>query len=147
MSRLASRLQKSPQRSVQAAYNNQPHKAKQQSGVTELVLSENCPEHASLLFPMLAFLSQQAQDQWITWVAPKGIDRSLLNQYGVDTRKIRLIHANTAEDVLWITWEALATGNSHTVIASPGKLTDKELCQLESAAHKGLSQGLLLRFR
>lgn len=117
------------------------------SGVTELVLSRDSPDQASLLFPMLAFLSHQAEDRWITWVAPKGINQALLSQFGVDICKVRLVHANRPEDVLWITWEALATGNSHTVIASPGKLTDREFRQLENAALCGKSQGLLLRMR
>lgn len=117
------------------------------SGVTELVLSHDSQDQASLLFPMLAFLSQQAKDQWITWIAPKGISQALLKQYGVDTRKVRLVHVNNPEDILWVTWEALAAGNSHTVIASPGKLSDKAFRQLEGAAHRGQSQGLLLRLR
>lgn len=122
-----------------------------QSGVTELVLSHESPDLANLLLPMLAFLSNQRdaahQNRWITWVAPQGIDKALLQQYGVDTGKIRLIHISKPEDILWITWEALAAGNSHTVIASPGKLSEKELRQLEAAAHQGQTQGLLLRFR
>ena len=142
MTQLARSLLKGPKQFAQPTRDSS-----QQSGVTELVLSHDCPEHASLLFPMLAYLSRQAQDQWITWVAPKGINQALLSQYGVDTRKIRLVHASKAEDVLWITWEALAAGNSHTVIASPGKLSDKEFRDLEGAAHKGQSQGLLLRLR
>jgi len=121
------------------------------SGVTELVLSHQSPDHADLLLPMLAFLSQQTdpghQNRWITWVAPKGIDKALLQQYGVDSSKIRLIHITKPEDMLWITWEALAAGNSHTVISSPGKLSEKELRQLEAAAHQGETQGLLLRLR
>ena len=133
---------------MQAALRNQEqHTDHTKSGVTELVLSKDCPDHAELLLPMLAFLSHQAKDQWITWVAPRGINQSLLSQYGVDTRKVRLIHPSSSDDVLWITWEALAAGNSHTVIASPGKLTEKELRQLENAAHCGHTQGLMLRLR
>ena len=117
------------------------------AGVTELVLSRDCPEHASLLYPMLAFLSRQTQNQWITWVAPEGIDRQLFADYGVDTDKIRLVYPNSRTEVLQLIGQALALGNSHTVIANPGKLNDRELRQLESAAHQGQTQGLLLRLR
>lgn len=117
------------------------------SGVTELVLTSHSPEQAALLLPMLAYLSKTCHDRWITWVAPHNVTRQLLEDFGVATRLIRLIHLHNQQNALWITWEALAAGNSHTVIASPGKLTDKELKQLEAAAMQGNCQGLLLRVR
>lgn len=117
------------------------------SGVTELVLTSDSPEQFALLMPMIAHLSNNAQDRWITWIAPHNISRELLDSYGVNTRNIRVIHCNDHLSPLWVTWEALAAGNSHTVISSPGKLTDKELHQLEIAAMQGECHGLLLRIR
>jgi cell division inhibitor SulA len=117
------------------------------SGVTELVLTSDSPEQLALLLPMIAFLSNASSDRWITWIAPHNISRELLVSYGVNTRYIRVIHAQNPQTLLWITWEALSAGNSHTVISSPGKLSDKELSQLEVAAAKGQCQGLLLRVR
>lgn len=127
----------------------EPANAKQQpgSGVTELVLTSDSPEQLALLLPMIAFLSHASSDRWITWIAPHNISRELLQSYGVNTRYIRVIHCQNPQTLLWITWEALAAGNSHTVISSPGKLTDKELSQLELAAAEGKCQGLLLRVR
>ncbi|QEY14957.1 hypothetical protein D0C16_02600 [Cellvibrio sp. KY-GH-1] len=116
-------------------------------GVTELILTSDAPEQLSLLMPMIAFLSNSSQDRWITWIAPHNISRELLESYGVNTRYIRVIHCHDQLSLLWVTWEALAAGNSHTVISSPGKLTDKELNQLEQAAAQGQCQGLLLRVR
>ncbi len=117
------------------------------TGVTELVLTSDSPEQLSLLMPMIAYLSNSTQDRWITWIAPHNISRELLDSYGVNTRNIRVIHCNDHVNPLWVTWEALAAGNSHTVISSPGKLTDKELNQLEIAAVQGECHGLLLRIR
>lgn len=117
------------------------------SGVTELVLTSDSPEQVALLLPMIAFLSNASSDRWITWIAPHNISRELLESYGVNTRFIRVIHCQNTQTLLWITWEALSAGNSHTVISSPGKLSDKELSQLEVAAAKGKCQGLLLRVR
>lgn len=117
------------------------------SGVTELVLTSDSPEQLSLLLPMIAYLSNSAKDRWITWIAPHNISKDFLESYGVNTRFIRVIHAQDTQALLWITWEALSAGNSHTVISSPGKLSDKELSQLEVAAAKGQCQGLLLRVR
>lgn len=116
-------------------------------GVTELVLTNDAPEQLTLLMPMIAYLSNSSQDRWITWIAPHNISRELLESHGVNTRFIRVIHCHDQLSLLWVTWEALAAGNSHTVISSPGKLTDKELNQLEVAAMQGKCQGLLLRVR
>lgn len=116
-------------------------------GVTELVLTHSAPEQLTLLLPMIAYLSHECGDRWITWIAPHNVTRSTLESFGVDTRRIRLIHCKDSSQALWVTWEALVAGNSHTVIASPGKLSDKELLQLELAAQNGECQGLLLRLR
>lgn len=120
---------------------------KRRGGVTELVLTSDAPEQAALLMPMIAYLSQHCGDRWISWVAPHNVTRQLLESFGVDTRFIRVIHCKDSQEALWVTWEALNAGNSHTVIASPGKLTDKEFLQLEVAAQNGECQGLLLRLR
>ena len=117
------------------------------SGITELIIANALPEQATLLMPMIAFISQSCADRWVTWIAPVHMTREFLESFGVDTRYLRLVHCNDEARRLWITWEALAAGNSHTVISSPGKLTEKELKQLEAAAHMGQSQGLLLRVR
>ncbi len=116
-------------------------------GITELIIADDSPEQASFLMPMIAFISQSCKSRWVTWVAPSHLNREFLHSYGVDTRFLRLIHCADEARRLWITWEALAAGNSHTVISSPGKLTDKELKQLERAAFQGHCQGLLLRVR
>jgi cell division inhibitor SulA len=97
--------------------------------------------------PMIAFLTKSCANRWVTWIAPQHMSREFLESFGVDTRFVRLIHCSDEESRVWITREALAAGNSHTVIASPGKLTDKEFTQLEVAAAQGNCQGLLLRVR
>lgn len=116
-------------------------------GITELVLTHNAPEQTQLLLPMVAHLSHTRSDRWLTWISPGKIDRRELEQYGVDPRAIRVIHAPQGRDNRWILWEALAKGNSHTVIANPGTLSDRELKQLEAAARQGHCQALLLRVR
>lgn len=117
------------------------------SGITELIIANNSPEQAALLMPMIAFISQSCSNRWVTWIAPQNVTREFLQAYGVDTRFLRLIHCHDEASRLWITWESLAAGNSHTVISSPGKLSEKELKQLEDAASQGQCQGLLLRIR
>ena len=117
------------------------------SGITELIIANSSPEQAALIMPMIAFLTKSCVNRWVTWIAPQHMSREFLESFGVDTNFVRLIHCSDEESRLWITWEALAAGNSHTVIASPGKLTEKEFKQLENAARQGQCQGLLLRVR
>lgn len=117
------------------------------SGITELIIANASPEQAAFIMPMIAFLTKSCVNRWVTWIAPQHVSREFLESFGVDTRFVRLIHCSDEQSRLWITWEALAAGNSHTVIASPGKLTEKEFKQLESAAYQGQCQGLLLRVR
>lgn len=117
------------------------------SGVTELVLANDSLEQLALILPMIAFLSQTKTDRWISWITPHPLTRQLLEAYGVNTKLIRFIHCADGENTRWIAWEALAAGTSHTVIASAGKLSDRELFQLEQAARQGNAQGLLLRLR
>jgi cell division inhibitor SulA len=125
----------------------QPRPQVKTSGITELIIANTSPEQVSLLMPMIAFLSQSCEQRWVTWIAPLHLTREFLESYGVDTRYLRLIHCDDEASRLWITWEALSAGNSHTVISSPGKLSEKEFKQLEQAAYEGQCQGLLLRVR
>lgn len=117
------------------------------SGITELILADNCPNAFSVIMPMVAFLSHSQPDRWVTWVAPSALTRELLAAYGVNTSCLRMVHVTDEASALWVTWEALHAGNSHTVIASPGRLSEKELKLLEQAAQEGGCQGLLLRAR
>jgi cell division inhibitor SulA len=116
-------------------------------GITELIIANASPQQVALIMPMIAFLTKSCANRWVTWIAPQHVSREFLESFGVDTQYLRLIHCSDEQSRLWITWEALAVGNSHTVISSPGKLTDKEFKQLENAAHQGECQGLLLRIR
>ncbi len=118
-----------------------------QHGVTELVLPASHGENSALVLPMLAHLSKQAENRWISWIAPPKIDKAQLISSGVDLNKLRLIHLKPGLDPLWATWEALAAGNSHTVIASPGSLNEKAFTALEKAARQGICHGLLIRLR
>ncbi len=116
-------------------------------GITELIIANASPDQVALIMPMIAFLTKSCANRWVTWIAPQHVSRQFLESFGVDTQYLRLIHCSDEQSRLWITWEALAAGNSHTVISSPGKLADKEFRQLENAAHQGQCQGLLLRVR
>ncbi len=122
----------------------------QESLLTELILSGSPSQQRLLLLPMLAHMTQQSQDQWLTLIAPEKvcdrlIEASELKALGADANKIRILRESERENLLWLTWEALKLGNSHTVIACPGKISAQSRAQLESAAQAGRSRCLLLR--
>ncbi|TQV81366.1 hypothetical protein FKG94_09760 [Exilibacterium tricleocarpae] len=124
-----------------------PQPAPTPSGVTEVVLSGESPAQLQLILPMLAHMSHLDDYRWITWIGDHRLDRRQLDAYGVDSRKLRLVYPPRAEDVLWITWDALAAGNSHTVIASPGKISEAHFRRLDEAAERGDARGIMLRLR
>lgn len=117
------------------------------SGLTELVLTGDNSQQMALIMPMIAYLSKQDDERWITWITAHKLDPKLLRTFGVNTNCLRIVHSQHPEDQRWIAWDALTLGNSHTVIASPGKLTKRDLTQLENAAKNGGAQGILLRSR
>ena len=117
------------------------------SGLTELVLTQGARHSWNMIMPMIAHLSRQQDGRWLTWITREPLPSELLQRFGVDTTRLRLVHCKEDDKQLWVSWDALALGNSHTVIASPGKLGKRELGQLERAAVLGGCQGVLLRER
>ena len=117
------------------------------AGITEIVLSQQSPQPLQLVLPMLAHLSRGDQQRWITWISRQRLERRLLQAYGVDSAKLRLVYPTREADILWITWEALAAGNSHTVVASPGRISEQQFSQLDQAACQGEARGIMLRSR
>lgn len=114
-------------------------------GITEIVLPNS--RSSSLYLPSLAFLSSQSTGRWLTWLAPKSMSKFELQRYRFDLSKTRFIYPKTQDHCFWLIWEALAEGNSHTVVGSPGRLTEYQLDKLENAARVGGCNGLLLRDR
>jgi cell division inhibitor SulA len=133
-----------------ASYRSLKESDKQESLLTELILSGSHSQQRQLLLPMLAHMTQQSQDQWLTLIAPADVCEQLivaseLKALGADAQKIRILKESEGENLLWLTWEALTLGNSHTVVAWPGKIKAQSRTQLESAAQSGQSRCLLLR--
>lgn len=114
-------------------------------GITEIVLPNN--QSSPLYLPSLAFLSAQGDGRWLTWLTSESMSKTTLKGYGFDLGKTRFIYPKSQEHCFWLIWEALAEGNSHTVVGSPGKLLEAQLSKLENAARVGGCNGLLLRDR
>lgn len=113
--------------------------------LTELVVPN--AEHHALLLPMLQYLSNQHQDRWVTIISEKTVSKSWLKAQRVNVNTIRVIQAQSLNDALWMTWEAVANGTSHTVIAELGVQTPTVIRELEHAADEGDCRVLLVRSR
>lgn len=118
------------------------------SGITEIIVSEFGNDQSAILLPMLAHLSNKCTDRWLTWIAPKGITKELLSEYGFNLQRLRVIHlSKQSRNGYWMLSDALANGCSHTVVCTADTLSEDEIQELEIAARKGESRGLLLRNR
>lgn len=127
-----------------------PQESSNVSGITEIHITQSQGGAVSreVLLPMLAHLSKQGKDRWFTWIAPKGISKSLLLRYGFDLNKVQLVHTDSSTDIRWLIWEALNNGNSETVVveaSSLSKLSAADVSEFEAASIKGACRGLLLR--
>lgn len=130
-----------------------PSRSNAVRGITEIVLPAAIEHQSAYVLPMLAHLSRQTEDRWFTWIAPRawispqGINRKLLQDFGFALDKLRIIHTHNDDETRWVLWDALAMGNSATVVASYESLSAQEIGKLEEAARIGDAQGLLLRHR
>ncbi|MCV6620300.1 MAG: SulA-like leucine-rich domain-containing protein [Cellvibrionaceae bacterium] len=131
----------------QAAIQNTQQEAVSEHGLTELVVTHEQDNYLQWLLPMVAHFSQQDSGRWLSWVGAENISKEMLLHYGIDISRLRIIRLRDKSDTLWATWEALAAGNSHMVISSPGVLSRQEYQQLKQAAKAGACQGLMLRMR
>ena len=110
--------------------------------ITEIFLSyENSLD---LVLPMLSHLSRESDHRWLTWVGPQLVDSSWLRQSTFNVSSTRLIHSYSDDETLWVFWEALKLGNSHTVVANLNHLSESSRANLEEAAHFGDTKGLVL---
>ena len=122
-------------------YSNSGHK------IVEIVAARN--SMATLLIPIIATFSQydvsRYNKRWLTWITDRVPCKEQLLANGVNVKALRLIYVNCNRDNRWLTWEALAQGNSHTVITELNQLTSDEIAAMEKAAIQGGTQGIIVR--
>ena len=112
--------------------------------IAEIVVANNSSQ--ALLMSIIATFSRYNK-RWLTWITDKVPSKQQLLTYGVNLKTLRLIYVNPYQDSCWLTWEALAQGNSHTVIAELGKLAGQDVHAMENAASLGDAQGIIIRQR
>ncbi len=122
--------------------------------MTEVIIPQG-QNSSHIIFPLVASLSKQASNdsniatkenqRWITWITDRKPSSEQLSSFGADIESLRVIHTKKYNDSRWIIWEALNTGNSHTVIADLESITANDIEQMESAAANGNCMGILTR--
>ncbi|UTA49385.1 hypothetical protein L1F30_07570 [Simiduia sp. 21SJ11W-1] len=115
------------------------------SRITELVIPKG--DQQSMLLPMICFLGNNNQRQWLTLISVRSSQQHTLKSQGVNAQTLRVIQASSHNDVLWMTWEALSNGTSHTVVAELPPQPKDVLKELERAAHEGNSRLILVSQR
>lgn len=115
------------------------------SRVTELVIPGG--DQNAVLLPMVRFLSEQNQQQWLTLISHHNQEPRWLKNQGLNPRTLRVIQANSHKDILWMTWEALTNGTSHTVVAELSAQPKDVIKELERAAAQGNCRLILVQNR
>ncbi|MGI1678278.1 MAG: hypothetical protein K6L75_06080 [Cellvibrionaceae bacterium] len=135
--------------------NNHPYQSPSpalKSGVTVMNFSEdsfnNSQNSRLILNSLLSFASNSDDQRWATFITTDPSEYLRLHQLKLNSKKFRIVYLKNKSDLLWVTWDALAAGNSHTVIIQ-GCL-DKDTMNgnaqenLNKAANLGNTAGIFL---
>lgn len=104
----------------------------------ETFSEEKDREFEALLIGHLALSSLVNDERWITVVTTRTIDRQRYKALFGQNSRLRVVQTKP-EDVLWISWQSLAQGNSQTVIAVVEAVEQEEREHLLEAAAIGQS--------
>ena len=120
----------------------------QPTRITQWLIGKNdfgYVDYRNLLLPTLAWQTHHNNQRWITWIASQFIEKSMLEEYGVNLSSLRMIvdsHSNYSSFKLLLT--ALKNNRSSMVIASLPSLSNAQQHELEQASHLGNCQAIIL---
>ena len=120
----------------------------QPSRITQWLIAKNSlgyVDYRNLLLPTLAWQTHHNNQRWITWIASQFIEKSMLEEYGVNLSSLRMIvdsHSDYSSFKLLLT--ALKNNRSSMVIASLPSLSIFQQDELEKAASQGDCQAIIL---
>jgi len=115
--------------------------------ITELLVSKYCPDYLQLLLPMLGHQTQVSGERWITWISTQKMDKTQLQNFGVDIKKVRFVYPKSHQVIFDLVAQALVTGNSHCVVAVNENFLTEQLYLLNEAAKQGNTMGILVSGR
>lgn len=118
-------------------------------GLTEIAVNGTITKGIDLgseliLDSLINRLGRIDDNRWITVICQHKRNQSYWQHLDMDTSSIRMIYLAKPEDFLWVTWEALAKGNSRAVIAHTNPVAPNEKQHLIDAAITGETHGFLL---
>ena len=122
-----------------------PYQSRQ---ITEMVLPAASELEAHIVLPVIAHLSHNDQQRWLTWVGPFCLSRQACESFQIHWQSLLQIFPRHHNSNVELICRALKSGKSHTVagyIQQP--LNQQEMLMLEQAAEAGQSQALLIRYR
>jgi len=129
---------------MQALNNFQSISTQLPIGMVNVDLSQSTAEYEALLVGYLALNSLVADSRWITVVVDKVFDLHKYKPLLMQSGRVRIIQADT-EELLWITWQCLAQGNSQAVITLMNSIDCEDRRQLQAAAAMGDSRLQLIQ--
>jgi cell division inhibitor SulA len=101
----------------------------------------------AIIFPIIASQSLQSSTEWTTWITHRTPTKAGLAELGADLTRLRIVHVSKETDVRWMVWQALALGNSHTVIAEQTAWPNSDMMDMERAAQQGQTRAILMSLK
>ena len=120
------------------------------SRISEVIMPSLTFSLEALITPMLVQLSREDDQRWLTLICGTDLAHNIsasLKAMGVNDDKLLLLTTNNPVATLDLSRRALASGLSHTVVSWTGRLGDRVLAQLDSAAVEGDCVGVVIRER
>lgn len=120
----------------------------QKPKVSEIIIPTPFSSAFELVLPMVAHLSHQTGDRWMTWIGADKLDKSSIAEFDLNYSHVRMMHSSSDEETLWMMWDALQNGTSAVVIGSFNlnqSVQQTATHQLEMACKQGSSRALILK--
>ncbi len=108
------------------------------------VIVPSVNDSQSIVLPIVASLSQQTSERWLTWITHHTPSKAILSMFSANFTHLRIVHIKKNSDARWVIWQALAQGNSHTVIAEQSHWEDSDKMDMEKAARIGDSKAVFI---
>lgn len=119
-----------------------------QRRIMELVLPDDLRQQVPLLLSVVSHLSRQMDERWLTCIGASFLAKRECLDYQVNWQRLLQVMPNSRVGGFDLGERVLSAGRSHTVVlVTPGAPTPHQLYRLESAAHAGDCQGLLVHGR
>ena len=141
------------QEKMNTTLNHYQTNTAQHRRITEIIIPQGQNSN-TIVFSLVASLSKQPAEKaitkksettrWVTWITGRKPNIQQMHNMGASANILRMVHTQKTNDYRWVLWEALRTGNSHTVIADMKCLSDSDLKDMEAAAAIGKCNGIIL---